>query len=155
MNLMSKQCITKLYIYVILLCGCRVWKISSASDLSNDSGKIFSEHKPLVSKRVHGKVFQNELDIYGFNQNKPFLIADRSCTTKYFWKTLTSFGILSNRCPIEKLHIDKKRYLMCSLLWRTLIKIWFTKIRQTHLDWLEEVAWWIWAEILFICKLYS
>ena len=48
---------------------------------------------------------------------------------------------LSNRCPIERLHIDKKMYLICSLLLRHLILTWFTKIRQTHLAWLEEVAW--------------
>ena len=38
------------------------------------------------------------------------------------WKKLS----LSNKCPTERLHIDKKSYLICSLLLRQLINIYFT-----------------------------
>ena len=36
------------------------------------------------------------------------------------------------KCPIERLHIDKKRYLICSLLLRQLIKSGSGDIREKH-----------------------
>ena len=62
---------------------------------------------------------------------------------------------LSDKYSIERLHIDKKRSLICSFCFRQLIEIWFTKIWQTHLAWLEEVAWDFWAGYLFVCKFNS
>ena len=35
------------------------------------------------------------------------------------------------------------------------MKIQCSKVRQTDLVWFEEVAWYFWAEILFVCKFCS